>query len=42
MLKDTFIQLIARYNNDTRLGEDLWKEIETNYSEDKKRVCCLS
>lgn len=36
MLKETFVRLLSVYSNDSRLAEELWTEIESNYSGKKR------
>lgn len=35
-LKQTFLELTGKYTSNNQLQEDLWKEIETNYSEENR------
>ena len=41
MLKQTFVELISRYNNDNRLANELWNEIEINYTKKKRHYHTL-
>ena len=41
MLKETFIQLIGNYTTDKRLIDQLWQEIEDNYSYKKRHYHTL-
>jgi predicted metal-dependent HD superfamily phosphohydrolase len=36
MLKQTFLALTGKYTSNSQLQEDLWQEIETNYSADNR------
>lgn len=42
MLKETYLELLTNYTNDKSLLNDLWKEIEQNYSNEKRRYHTLS
>ena len=41
MLKETFIELLEKYTDDKSLIEELWTEIETNYSGKKRHYHTL-
>lgn len=41
MLKETFIGLLKNYTDDDRLTDELWTEIEKNYSSDKRHYHTL-
>ena len=42
MLKETFTELLTNYTNNKSLINDFWKEIEVNYSENKRHYHNLS
>jgi predicted metal-dependent HD superfamily phosphohydrolase len=42
MIKETFIKLIDNYTTDTRLGTQLWNEVETTYSSKKRHYHTLA
>lgn len=41
MLKKTFIELLENYTDDKNLIEELWNEIEANYSGKKRHYHTL-
>ncbi len=42
MLKKTFIELIAIYSKDAALANELWNEIELNYSSKNRHYHTLN
>jgi predicted metal-dependent HD superfamily phosphohydrolase len=42
MLKETFLELLFHFSDDTDQAHELWAEIETNYSEKKRHYHTLS